>query len=586
MKKFRNTVKKSKNIDFSTAVSVDKPSSTFRRDSSNTLDFNCGDLVPIYLDEVLPGDHFKMDLSHVARLSTPVFPTMANLDLDFWAFFCPNRLLWDNWEELIANTNNDSFWAPSTPPAPVPTLDSTGWGSNAVVGLGSVADYLGYPVGCNFKLHKSNVMPLRFYYRLWNEFFRDENLQAPISVGYGDTTSDGELPVSAFGGLLKVNKPHDYFTSCLPQPQKGDSPVIPISINQIFPVNATGEIHSVVPNDNHGFYGLHAVTRGENGEPVPVKAGNEGPVVAFSQNNGPGVAGASLGIDPETVSITKLKGDLTFDNLWANVDAQNISTSTINDLRTAFQIQRLLELDARGGTRLIENILAHFGVHAGDYRLQRCECLGEYHDTIGIYQVAQTSSTDESSPMGSTAAFGYSQAKSKSFIDKTFVEHGYIMIVCCARQKKVYCQGIEKLWSRSERFDFYFPVLSHISEQPVLNKEIYASPNPSAAGAEDNDPFGYQEAWAEYKMKPSRVCAHMRPNSVGSLANFNYADWYSSVPYLSDSWITDNSQENVDRTLAVPSNVSYYQVILDVYFNLECTRVMPLYCIPGYIDHF
>lgn len=572
MAKFRNKVKSAVSTDFSKVVSSSKPMSTFNRSSSNTLTMNAGKIVPIYVDEVLPGDNFKLDLAYLARLSTPVFPTMSNLNLDFYAFFAPSRLLWDGWENLIANQNDSGAWVPSEEAAPVPQTVASDWGSSPQIVPHSLADYLGIPLNFNTSGYNDsvNALPFRMYYRIWNEYFRDENLQAPAPVQYGDS---GVLPAASPGGLgtvfsvLSACKPHDYFTSCLPQPQKGDSPLIPLSINELIPV-ITGDDRPTPDDVDFPALRWKMQNSGEIYKPIsghrPLGVSESGDTVIGSSDNflpAGGLAPINLYADPSELG--------------------NLSSTTISELRTAFQIQRILELDARGGTRYIEMLKSHFGVDAGDYRVQRCELLGEFHSTMDIYQVPQTSSTNDTSPQGNTAAFGYKDGREFMF-NKSFVEHGYLMIVVVARQKKIYSYGLEKFWRRYDRFDFYFPALAHISEQPVRNDEIYYADGKLDLNAE---PFGYQEAWAEYRYKPSRVCGLLRPNAANSLSALTYADAYTSTPLLSASWIEDNSSVNVDRTLAVSSRVSGYQLILDVAFGLKCSRVMPVYSIPGLVDH-
>lgn len=577
MAKFRNKVKSAVSTDFSKVVSSSKPMSVFNRSSSNTLTMNAGKIVPIYVDEVLPGDNFKLDLAYLARLSTPVFPTMSNLNLDFYAFFAPSRLLWDGWENLIANQNDDGAWVPSEEAAPVPQTVASDWGTAPQIVPHSLADYLGVPLNFNKDgLNDSvNALPFRMYYRIWNEYFRDENLQAPAPVQYGDS---GVLPIPTASGqegglgtvysVLPACKPHDYFTSCLPQPQKGDSPLIPLSINELIPV-VTGVTQDSSVSNNIAM-SFRSEASGDGAPSGGVRLAPFSNLYSMALADGSNEPGESSGIVPN--------------NLYADASSLgNLSSTTISELRTAFQIQRILELDARGGTRYIEMLKSHFGVDAGDYRVQRCELLGEFHSTIDIYQVPQTSSTNDTSPQGNTAAFGYKDGREFMF-NKSFVEHGYLMIVVVARQKKIYSYGLEKFWRRYDRFDFYFPALAHISEQPVRNDEIYYS-YLSSDLKDNSDPFGYQEAWAEYRYKPSRVAGLMRPDAPNSLSALTYADAYTSLPKLSGDWIEDNSSVNVDRTLAVSSSTSGYQLILDVAFGLKCSRVMPVYSIPGLVDH-
>lgn len=560
---------KSVKTNFSEAVTAELPRSRFNRGSRLATSFNCSEIVPVYLDEVLPGDTFEMDLRAISRLATPVFPTMDTpIRIDFYAFFAPNRLLWTGWEELCGE-NKNSAWTPPQAPPLVPFAEPNN-PDDLVEGL-SLGDYLRIPIGLNVSKIRVNVLPLRMYFRIWNEYFRDENLQAPISVYYGDNNqvlNAGPVWYSK-GSLLKANKFHDYFTSCLPQPQKGESPLIPVKIDELIPV-ITGPEHASTLAGNPGIK-FSSI----NGIPV------SDPLASYLHllPSGAGIAAGKFNNMSDKTTGTDA---LAPTNLYADASSLGqISTTTLSELRTQFQILRLLERDARGGTRYIEMLKAHFGVDAGDYRLQRVEFLGKASMSMDLYQIPQTSSTDGTSPLGSTGAFGHTSLDTDNFFTKTFVEHGYLMVVAVARQEKTYQNGLEKLWSRRERFDFYYPALAHISEQPVLNKEIYVSNT-----GEDEEVFGYQEAWAEYRYKPNAVTGLMRGNVPKSLALYNYADVYSSTPRLSADWIVDNSKENVDRTLTVPSNTSDFQILLNIAFDLKCSREMPLNSVPGLIDHF
>jgi hypothetical protein len=559
-----------KPTDFSKAVQADIKRSIFDRSSTKKTAFTAGKLVPIYVDEVLPGDTFEMSLAFVSRLATPVFPTMDNLKLEFFAFYCPNRLLWDGWEALHGE-NKTGPWAPSTPPALVPYINVPS--ADKTVEVGSLCDYLDIPVGVELSRggdtgFKVSALPMRMYYRIWNEWFRDENLQAPVPVIYDSSNSIGigSLPTyTKSGSLLPVNKPHDYFTSCLPQPQKGDSTLIPIELNELIPV-ITGS--DDIPSDKVTMDSLKWC------RPGGVSLGVEGYLFAKDSSGDKFTRVQTDSSYPTGSSYAVIPA-----NLWADPRGVQATSTTISDLRTAFQLQKLYERDARGGTRYVEMLKAHFGVDAQDYRLQRSEFLGKISADMGIYQVAQTSSTDETSPQGNVSAFGYASDKRK-FFAKSFVEHGYLMIFAVARQRKTYQQGIDKLWTRRDRFDFYYPALAHISEQPVYNYEIYAF------GDKISEVFGYQEAWAEYRYKPSKVSGLMRTGVSGSLSAYHYADYYTSQPYLSAEWIKDNTDANLDRTLVVPSATSGYQIILDVAFALKCARPMPVYSVPGLVDHF
>ncbi len=556
----KNAAKQINDHKFSQVVNVDIKRSTFNRNSGKKTSFNAGLLVPVYLDEVLPGDTFDMKMSFVSRLTTPIYPTMDNLDLEFFAFYCPNRVLWSGWEELNGE-NKTSAWMPSSPPDTVPQS------SSGVVQSGSLLDYLGLPVGLDCSKYPVSSLPIRLYFRIFNDWFRDQNFQAPtIGANGNPIRMSGQAPIVSPNSLFSVNKPHDYFSSCLPAPQKGASQLIPIELNQLIPVITSS---GVAYNKSGTDFNKMTLT-GQDGtlKDTGVLAGIGGGLVGDTN-------------EAFTPSGTPIFENLAPRNLWADPRNMNISGSTISDLRTAFQLQKLYERDARSGTRYVEMLKAHFGVDAQDYRLQRTEYLGKISTKVGIHQVAQTSSTDSTSPQGNVAAFAYANG-SGSLFNKSFVEHGYVMICAVARQRKTYQQGVEKFWFRKDRFDFYYPALANISEQPVRVKEIYAlDPDPENGEAV----WGYNEAWADYRYKPSQVTGKMRSGVSGSFSAYHYADYYSSIPTLSDTWLRDNSKENVDRTIAVTSSQAD-QIICDIAFHCKATRPMPVYSIPGMVDHF
>jgi len=558
----KNAAKRINDHKFSQVVNVDIKRSTFNRNSGKKTSFNAGYLVPVYIDEVLPGDTFDMKMSFVSRLTTPIYPTMDTLDLEFFAFYCPNRVLWSGWEELNGE-NKTSAWTPSSPPALVPVS------SNNIVASGSVLDYLGLPVGLDTSIYPVNMLPIRFYYRIFNDWFRDQNFQAPTIGSNGVPILMSGIPnYYNAGSLLPVNKPHDYFSSCLPAPQKGSSQLIPIELNQLIPVITGYPLHSEQTLKAGGLNNL-LWANPATGSPW-----------SFDGTLGTATGTGNTILDV-TSDLPSQDNKIVPANLYADGRGINISGSTISDLRTAFQLQKLYERDARSGSRYVEMLKAHFGVDAQDYRLQRTEYLGKISTKVGIHQVAQTSSTDTTSPQGNVAAFAYANGAGNLF-NKSFVEHGYVMICAVARQKKTYQQGVEKFWFRRDRFDFYYPALAHISEQPVRVKEIYAlDPDPEVGEAV----WGYNEAWADYRYKPSQVTGKMRSGVAGSFAPYHYADYYSSTPTLSDTWIRDNSKGNVDRTIAVPSTTAD-QIICDIAFHCKATRPMPVYSIPGMVDHF
>lgn len=547
-----------RNMDSRFAINptVDIQRSKFNRDSSVKTSFNCGQLVPFYLDEVLPGDTFQIRTSLVARLQPLVTAPMDNLYLDTYYFFVPNRLVWDHWKQLNGE-NTESAWIPKTEyKVPQIVAPSGGWN------IGTIADYFGLPTGIGG--YEVSALPFRAYSLIVNEWFRDQNLQDPLDTPVDDTKVVGVntgnyITDCAKGGQPFVaNKLHDYFTSCLPAPQKG--PDVTVGLGGDLPVKTTA---SPVVNGAHNALQFkmtngNSVTnnnsflRGEIDTPFPSLS-------LFNQDN----------------SVSSALATLYPSNLVAS--GGDAAIITINQLRTAFQLQKLYEKDARGGTRYIEMIKAHFGVTSPDARLQRPEYLGGKRIPININQVVQQSGTTDTSPQGNIAAYSLTSDSNGDFI-RSFTEHGMIIGLCVARYEHTYQQGINKFWLKNKRTDFYLPVLANIGEQPVLNAEIYAT-----GTDKDDEVFGYQEAWADYRYKPSFVTGEMRSNHDKSLDSWHFADDYASQPFLSASWIQED-KNNVDRCLAVQSSVSN-QIFADFYIQNESTRPMPVYSVPGLIDH-
>ncbi len=551
--------------------------SIFDRSSSLKTSFNVGDLVPFYVDEVLPGDTFDISTSKVIRMQTLITPVMDNLYLDTYYFFVPNRLVWSHWKEFNGE-NTESAWLPQTeyeiPQVIAPA--STGWTA------GTIADYMGIPTGVAGL--SVNALPFRAYALIVNEWFRDQNLQDPVDIPVDEITVSGVNTDNYITDLYKGGKPfvcakyHDYFTSCLPSPQKG--PDVSLSLGKITassPVYGDGNNLALYGYNNaSGNYQNGFVTLGSD------STGNLSVLKSQKVIGTHGLTSSDLAGFGDVGSVSVPTKDLLPEGVTTglmseiNVDGQMLFT--VNQLRMAFQIQKLYERDARGGTRYVEILKSHFGVTSPDSRQQRPEYLGGNRVPINIDQVVQTSNSGSGiTPQGNVT--GYSQTNdSHNDFTKSFTEHGFIIGLMVARYDHTYQQGLERFWSRKDRFDFYWPVLANIGEQPVLNKEIYAQ------GTEvDDEVFGYQESWADYRYKPNKCTGEMRSTHSKTLDSWHFGDDYDSLPRLSSSWIKED-KANVDRTLAVTSSVSN-QLFGDIYIKNRTTRPMPMYSIPGMIDH-
>lgn len=558
--------------------------SRFKRDQNVKLTFDAGKLIPFYVDEVLPGDTFSVDTAGLVRMTTPIFPVMDNAYLDVYYFFVPNRIVWEHWKEFMGE-NTTGAWEQKTEYS-VPQLYLTGFTMKngteieaSAIGTvpeeGSILDYMGIPTKCNRvaaitpkQAEKDigiNALPIRGYVKIWNEWFRDQNLTEPVTELKDDkaavyikldeshewTDTQKNLNAVTGGKPLPVAKYHDYFTSALPTPQKGPSVAIGITGN--------ARVQWAFTAQELQDYGI--MTSNGAQHLVPASGNTLGAPQTNDTNGYPRVL---LGKDSGGVSK------------WVPMQARldNIEAATVNQLREAFAVQHYYEALARGGSRYREIIRSVFGTLISDKTVQIPEYLGGGRYPINMSQVVQTSSTTADSPQGNTAAISVTPFSENSFT-KSFEEHGFIIGVCCVRHDHTYQQGIERMWSRQDALDYYYPQFANLGEQAVKVKEIYTGKELTKENTEEV--FGYQEAWSEYRMKPNRVAGKFRSNATGTLDTWHYADNYNKRPYLSDEWIKEGKEE-IQRTLAVQDEP---QFIADFLIQNNTTRPMPLYSVPG-----
>lgn len=524
---------------FSMTPRADVPRSSFSIQKTHKTTFDTGLLIPFYVDEILPGDSFNVKATMFARLATPIAPVMDNAYIDTFFFFVPNRIIWTNWVKFMGQQDapGDSI------SYVVPTITSPVGG----YAVGSIFDYMGLPTvgqvgGANTVTH--NVLHLRAYNLIYNEWFRDENLCTPTIISKDDGP---DLPAEY--ALKRRGKRHDYFTSCLPFTQKGAAVTIPLGTQA--PVRSDGTTFSVRGGTGATSF---VTTAGAAGNPLNLVSAT----TAGNLNWGP------------VNNATGMFADLS-----------SATSATINQLRTSFQIQRLLERDARGGTRYAEIVRSHFGVISPDARLQRPEYLGGGSSPININPIAQTSgtgATGTSAPLGNLGAMGTSLANAHGF-NQSFTEHGVIIGLACVRADLSYQQGLRRMWSRSTRYDFYFPAFAHLGEQSVLNKEIYVD-----GSAADNTVFGYQERWAEYRYNPSNITGLFRSTSAGTIDIWHFAQRFTALPTLNETFIQENPP--MQRVLAVGAAANGQQIIMDSFFDIKAARPLPAYGVPGLIDHF
>lgn len=552
--------------------------SVFNRSRDYKTTFDSGYLVPFYVDEVLPGDSFKLNCSIFCRLATPIVPFMDNLYLETFFFFVPNRLVWKHWENFMGQQDNPGDSTDYLIPQTV--------AGNTGFAVGSVADYFGIPT--SVKGLSVSSLPFRAYQLIYNEWFRDENLQdrvgswAPAAPHKDDPVGDWNDTNSTGLTLLRRNKYHDYFTSALPWPQKGDAVDVNFGVGgaiswntDSFKVTASRvnnqKIQAVVENPKNLAFIRPNVTYSHDLQ------GDNFNSSAPSANSDTSLTGYSPVVFSEDVTGSFQPNAVppTIDLPYLQFVGQQGAGLTINDLRQAFQVQKLLERDARGGTRYTEILRSHFGVVSPDARLQRPEYLGGSSTRILMNSVAQTAATNDVTPQANLAAFGLFGDSFHGF-SKSFVEHGYIIGLVNVRADLSYQQGLHRMWSRKSRLDFYFPVLAHLGEQAILNKEIYAQ-----GTAADDQVFGYQERFAEYRYSPSLITGKMRSTDPQTLDIWHLGQKFDSLPTLSSQFIQDNPP--VSRVVATQSEP---QFILDAWFDLKCIRPMPVYSVPGLVDHF
>lgn len=533
----------------------------FNRDQTILTTFDAGKLIPFYVDEVLPGDTFSVDTAAIIRMTTPKFPVMDDSFIDFYYFFCPNRILWDNFKYFMGEVE-ETPWMPTKTYA-VPQIKINGSKTFPMPNEKTILDYMGVPTKVE-KPFSINALPIRAYVKIWNEFFRDENVGNAATIKTNDedvTYSMSEIPggevmsvtllEAVTGGRpLPVNKFHDYFTSCLPYPQRGPNVTLPLTGNARVEWSFSAQ-----ELQDYGIMTSNGATH-----LIPANGNTLGAPTRNEDNGKPRVL---LGKDAGGVST------------WVPMEARldNATSATINQLRQAISVQQYYEALARGGSRYREQVRAIWDVIISDKTVQVPEYLGGGRYHVNINQIVQTSGqqTDNDTPIGETGAMSVTPINESSFT-KSFEEHGFVIGVCCVRHNRSYQQGLERFWSRKDRLDYYVPQFANLGEQPVKKKEIMLT-----GDATDDETFGYQEAWADYRMKPNRVSGLMRSNATGTLDFWHYADNYSKVPTLSQEWMAEGKEE-IARTLIVQDEPQFFGAIR---VANKTTRRMPLYSVPG-----
>lgn len=562
---------------FSDAPAMYMKRTKFDRSHVYKTTFNSGKLIPVFIDEVLPGDTTRMSVNYFARLATPIKPIMDNIYLDWFFFFVPNRLVWEHWQNFCFEQEDPDDIIDYV----IPTITATGNSDNAY--LGSLWDYFGLPLNTSGNLSGISALPFRGVYLIYNEWFRDENLQKSVKIQKGDTNEvlnsarSSEQPSWVFTSGTNIvpglacpprGKRHDYFTSALPWTQKG--PGVSIGL--------AGTAALVDPSPVTGFFvaqdnsDLGAAQLSKDGGVHDVFTGSGS--LQYQGGYHVSIAGHSINGSGKGLIVAKPGDSWLSKDSYADLDSSSIFT--INSLRTAFQMQKFYERLARGGSRYTEVLRSFFGVVSPDARLQRPEFLGSFTKMVNVNPIAQTSATDSTSPQGNLSAYGVTAAKFHGFT-KSFVEHGYIFGFVCARADLTYQQGINKMWLRSTVYDFYWPTFAHLGEQAVELREIYAQ------GVEaDTTVFGYQERYAEYRYKPSQITGKFRSSVTGgSLDKWHLSQFFKNAPTLNEEFILENPP--IERIIAVPSEPEF---LLDIGFRYTTVRPMPMFGTPGLVDHF
>lgn len=534
----------------------------FNRDQTILTTFDSGKLIPFFVDEVLPGDTFQVDTAAIIRMTTPKYPVMDNAYIDLYYFYAPNRILWDNFRHFMGEAE-ETPWMPTKEYA-VPQIKITGTNQKPAPDERSILDYMGVPTKIK-KPFSVNALPIRAYVKIWNEFFRDENVDngAVLKTDDADVTYKYEpektetleknLQNAVLGGnLLPVNKFHDYFTSCLPYPQRGPEITLPMQGNAKIEAYNDENLNEKVKLT--GQLALRWHTADASLQPM-------------TYGGGWGKSGTSFTADVAN------SGSPTAKNYWMGADLASVTAATINDLRQAVAVQQYYEALARGGSRYREQVRALWDVTISDKTVQIPEYLGGGRYMVNVNQIIQTSGqqTATDTPIGETGAVSVTPINESSFT-KSFEEHGFVIGVACVRHNRSYQQGLERFWSRRDRLDYYVPQFANLGEQPVKKKEIMLT-----GDATDEETFGYQEAWADYRMKPNRVSGLMRSNATGTLDFWHYADNYDTVPTLSQEWMAEGKAE-IARTLIVENEPQFFGAIR---VANKTTRRMPLYSVPG-----